>query len=98
MENVKHTPGKWRVTEGTMHPHRRIFSEDENIGYVVDHTATAEANANLIAAAPELLEALENLLQQLRFSRLPKIDVKKDYSLMVALEFAKTTIAKAEGR
>ena len=51
----------------------------------------------LIAAAPELLEALENLLQQLRFSRLPKIDVKKDYSLMVALEFAKTTIAKAKG-
>ena len=56
-----------------------------------------EANARLIAAAPDLLEALRGLLRETRQS-VPNINVKKHFSLMVQMEEAKSAIAKAEGR
>ena len=56
-----------------------------------------EANAHLIAAAPDLLEALRGLLRQAGAS-VPNINVKKHFSLMVQMEEAKRAIAKAEGK
>jgi hypothetical protein len=53
------------------------------------------SNAQLVAAAPELLVALKELRAQLRAH--VKLDVKKHYSLMVADAAAGTAIAKAEG-
>lgn len=72
MENLKHTPGPWTVgrkdfvvdANGT-HGHILLNSSnwDEFIS-VARHSeneddSTAEANARLIAAAPDLLEALQ---------------------------------------
>jgi hypothetical protein len=56
-------------------------------------TAIAEG----LAAAPDLYYALKGLLEQLRSSRMPKLDVRKDYHLMVALEAAKVAVEKVEG-
>ena len=53
------------------------------------------ADANLIAAAPDLLAALRDFQSQVRSNI--KFDVKKHYSLMVADAAVTKAIAKAEG-
>ena len=66
--NTKHTPGPWtigRIGDGTEHT-APIEGAGTTVGYVEmhsfddDETTTPEqaANARLIAAAPDLLEAL----------------------------------------
>lgn len=52
------------------------------------------ANAYLMAAAPALLAALKGMVQEFGNQ---KFDVRKDYHKMVALESAKTAIAKTQG-
>jgi hypothetical protein len=74
MENTKHTPGPWKYHMGLydgMPPHARgyIYPVDHKIegfnmytdisGDKYEDRDEVEANARLIAAAPELLEALE---------------------------------------
>lgn len=54
-----------------------------------------EANARLIIASPNVLEALEDLVDHLWDNR--KRDVKKDYSLMVTEVAARNAIAKVKG-
>jgi hypothetical protein len=60
MSAAKHTPGPWRYTKHAVdEDYMLVFcgSDGDNLrGYC------GEANARLIAAAPELLEALVNLL------------------------------------
>jgi len=66
---TKHTPGPWSATNDTVKgPSGNIVAEC--MGYSVKATAPEqraqggrEANAHLIAAAPELLEACRNLSQ-----------------------------------
>jgi len=98
---TKHTPGPWEtVFEG-----HRLSVWSEGYGFVHSHevpqvnigaTQTANANARLISAAPELLQALRDLQKELRDAI--KLDVKKHYSLMVADACASKAIAKAEGK
>lgn len=68
-QNQLHTPGPWEV-KATTYPiadtgdHDTQFDIRANgkaFAYVHDGDETAEANARLIAAAPELLEALQEL-------------------------------------
>jgi len=54
----------------------------------------AEANGRLIAAAPELLEALNDLIQKVS-PIIYKMGVKKAFSELVSLEQAKKAINKA---
>jgi hypothetical protein len=66
MKTHKHTPGPWHpVTLGASPDHAwAIDSELVEIARLpewTDNQAEAEANARLIAAAPEMLEALQNL-------------------------------------
>ncbi|HHW2860376.1 TPA: hypothetical protein ACUUCQ_005146 [Pseudomonas aeruginosa] len=68
----KHTPGPWeieRYSDGLIQivGDVRIVSDDEeNVTTVVEAVARGdEANARLIAAAPELLEALQVCIQQI---------------------------------
>ncbi len=82
-----HTPGPWRDVDG------RIFSD----GYLISGAPIAtvhkrkasgqyEANARLIAAAPELLEALRGL-----------VSIYSTDSTEAEVIDARAAIAKAEG-
>jgi len=62
MSEAKHMPGPWsRYNDG---PCPNIFIESTKGGSVckIANNSYAEANAHLIAAAPELLEALEAVI------------------------------------
>ena len=71
MTDTKHTPGPWTYT----HSGLSCFSLDagkENIvsgcGCCGSPEISSEANARLIAAAPELLDALEGVLYRIKAS------------------------------
>ena len=84
----KHTPGPWRIHAGTIKFH--IDNNKEGVCSTSGDSIWDEANANLIAAAPELLEALKEIIKLYGRSRLPaRVD---------AIAKGKAAIAKAEGR
>lgn len=87
---VKHTPGPWSVDAylGVVACGRIIALTG------VDTGLHRDANGRLIAAAPDLLEALENLLKAVMWS-----EAKPVHNLTTlgrAMAKAKTAIAKAE--
>ena len=69
---MKHTKGEWEVDKDATHCNYdcvnssmayRVKTDDWDIAAVwKDADGDCEANANLIAAAPELLEALQDVL------------------------------------
>lgn len=71
MEN-KHTPGPWEVSIYEEYPTlHTIWSKKEEIPTLIARTCYAprsEYNANLIAAAPELLEALQEIKSAISLS------------------------------
>lgn len=93
MSETKHTPGPWCLSDESP-----MIIQDEckvivgsastypNSGYFPGQKE-AEANARLIAAAPELLEACEGLLGL----------AERDGWLHVAVNAARAAIAKAKG-
>lgn len=103
--NTKHTPGPWS-TGKTCVSIPAVFGKDGNqaiclFGIDDFKLANHEANSCLIAAATELLEALEECRILLEF--LPLEYVHKDrlttmeYSPDGALAMARAAIAKAKG-
>lgn len=106
MNETKHTPtpGPWYTGEDTVSLANRAFigigNGASHVGYASITSACrmeeAQANARLIAAAPELLEELQALVKCFWEGR-PKKDVKRDYHLMVQVEAARKAIAKAGG-
>jgi hypothetical protein len=67
----KHTPGPWQVEKesGSHSITNRSFEGDEwCIAEVYKETDMAMANANLIAAAPDLLEALIDVRRALEMA------------------------------
>jgi len=97
-----HTPGPWSAEPNPVFgPSIRVTDEqDVTVATVwvnpLDPKAWGAGNARLIAAAPDLLEAVTLLQAALTQYRLR--DVKKRYSLCVADAAASAAIAKAEGR
>lgn len=63
----KHTPGPWTIVDGTtgQYDDYLVVAETQAIAFVVDR-GNGEANARLIAAAPEMLHALEQALVSLK--------------------------------
>lgn len=75
----RHTPGPWHVGEKVDKPHHYDLVGFGNgathVGYISVTPATApeaEANATLIAAAPEMLEALKKCKDFLEFLCVPR--------------------------
>lgn len=70
---TKHTQGEWKYEKGMFHPDYKITCEGVHIGYakmpknkvVGEFRSEMEANAKLIASAPDLLEALQSALPYL---------------------------------
>lgn len=64
------TPGPWEIQDagpGTIRGLRfRVITKDSIIARTTDGWKEARANARLIAAAPELLDALKNVKRALR--------------------------------
>ena len=91
MTKTKHTPGAWIYQKGT----NTIRSEKENYWLATmdswDGAVNHEANAHLIAAAPELLEALKGIIE------IGKRDMSNQ-KYDSYFEYAKQAIAKAEGK
>ena len=89
MTTTKHTPGPWYYTGEYVNT-----ATGDNIcriqGRITLRDGAADANAALIAAAPELLSALQALFRQTVTLRLPP---DKNCLQMVA-----AAIDKAEGR
>ena len=91
----KHTPGPWGI-ERHYDPGYKFISAKKHtaLAQVVwcmedeDRSPECEANAHLIAAAPELLEALEALV----------LDESKEYIPTRLWDAARAAIAKAKGQ
>lgn len=104
MTHAKHTPGPWRVETQTMNGQAinselfpfQIESEDWVICEVYGDVPQidAGANARLIAAAPELLDALQGLLADIQdYQRINNLGGENNHWQVIA----SAAIAKALG-
>lgn len=96
----QHTPGPWIAYVETVKEDRRpvclrmavqALDEDGPVG----HIAFSEANARLIAAAPDMLASLKLLLRETELSGNAG---SADYGWPTCVLAARAAIAKAEGR
>jgi hypothetical protein len=97
MTDSKHTPGRWYVgASGRIIMCRMIAGNNVPVAQITGPLPNDEikANARLIAAAPDMLEALRGLLE----TSPPPKGVRLDYSYLLYREAARTAIAKATGR
>lgn len=88
MKNVKHTPGPWTVG---YNDNQCVYSDYRQVASVQCNQKEWEANARLIAAAPELLEALKEVLAWASYG----VPNARKEQMRKAVGGA---IAKAEGR
>ena len=86
----KHTPGPWQTTKAGYRCGDLVLpvSDARSICQVSTAHAEHEANARLIAAAPELLAALKRAINACETSKPPKWE----------LDSYRAIVAKAEGR
>ena len=89
MSTTKHTPGPWRIESG---PYYRAIRVDFEVIADMRQIGRSfnESNARLIAAAPDLLDALENVIESWGLGLLPHEDSE-------ALDQARAAITKAKG-
>jgi len=68
---TKHTPGPWTCNANYSTRHYMVWDEDGNYHEMSDAVGEMQANAALIAAAPDLLVALETLTREWDLGRSP---------------------------
>lgn len=99
----KHAPGPWGVAPDKQVGCYRLTASDKNGEYrlfailklIPDNMNTELADATLIATAPELLEALKQLVDAVDCSSMSnacRSDMARQYN------YATRVVAKAEGR
>lgn len=100
MSNTQHTPGPW-IADLETYPIMvssqsetwplvdELGNKEGRTGVFIANTGDNKANARLIAAAPELLEALEQLMRW----QVKNVDVWHN----PAYDYAHAVIAKATG-
>ena len=87
---MKHTPGPWRIEDiESTQPYTEydVYADDHRVMHVHDIDDGAEANALLIAAAPDLYEACKRAL----------VYIQSDPAVYPLISAIKNAIAKAEG-
>ena len=94
---TQHTPGPWHVATRRNEFHsERVFAGSRYIACIGGSDDTVDeqkANAHLIAASPELLEALEDVTD-----RLDWLNSDDNARIMEATDKARSAIAKAKAR
>jgi len=90
MTEAKHTPGPWVEFDGDICPANDIA----NVVIATLYQDTSDADARLIAAAPDLLEALEDMLVQADFAASVR---GGEGHMKYAMAKARAAIAKAKG-
>ena len=104
MSKTKHTPGPWRYwpckdgSFNSLNDYMQIASGHDHVARVII-SSTTEADMRLIAAAPELLEALQELSRYFvgEYGEDTRSDNEIDAGNEKAEQFAKHVIAKATG-
>ena len=100
--NAKHTPGPWVIHGNFTEIHPHDDPDGDRVIADIDPDCemdSREANAYLIAAAPELLEALQGLASTTRtFRNVPKAEQEWTAMDDEALTAAFAAIAKARGK
>jgi hypothetical protein len=86
-QQAQHTPGPWHLTPGSARRDGKASITDQNWERVALVEDATETDARLIAAAPELLEALQYIVGW----------NPDDWSAETARDRARAAIAKAEG-
>lgn len=98
MSKSQHTPGPWSITSAIDDPKGKFYvrgiQDGADMPLVVTRHGPAQANAHLIAAAPELLASLSALLEWGTTHTNPT-EPNSPHALLVQ---AHNAIAKAEGR
>ena len=94
---MRPTEGKWKSQKDSINSIEVIDRDCSQIAVLMLDEAIVEdeqfANARLIAAAPELLEALKQLLEACYIA-----DANEEFIDGSFLDEAKSTIVKAEGK
>lgn len=100
MSDFKGTPGPWKVNKIGSHWNNQSLEHIEVTfgmdGQCVCDTVYEMADANLIAAAPELLEALQEMVAIVKKNTYPQPD--KPSSTWGRMEAAEAVIARALGQ
>lgn len=95
---MKHTPGPWTLAKGSLGVY--VMVGDREISSTVGSSREDLANARLIAAAPELLAALENLVDLLAGDQWSEAEIDVAFNLTglgARVNQARAAIAKARG-
>lgn len=87
---TKHTPGPWEIIGGNVYSRETKPGRAAHVSALICRNPTDD-DANLIAAAPELLTALEALAQRYRGS----VALNDEHAALAEQAFA--AIAKAKG-
>lgn len=98
---ISYTKGNWHVLLGNYTHAATINTDCMNRICAIEaslpnngHAKEYRANAYLIAAAPDMLNALNNIIEKLS-PHIHKLGVKKGFSEILALEEGRQAIRKA---
>lgn len=89
MADAKHTPGPWSLKSTQSYATEEYDTHLHPIGIFIPEQVS-QADADLIATAPELLEALQNLRAQ-------AVRYLPDYNEHPEIQAADEVVAKATG-
>jgi hypothetical protein len=92
MSEVKWTPGHWTYEPEDYAPEYVRGPAGQLIAHVIGDSAGTQANAYLIAAAPDLYEALQELLHIYTSEAIPFPHEEE-----LALDLARAALARAKG-
>jgi hypothetical protein len=98
LKPAPHTPGPWKVYQEKPHYYSvgTDYANDRGHDCNIVRDIRCLANARIMAAAPELLIALKQLVKQLEGAQVS--DNESGDNRPMPIPFALAAIAKAEGR
>jgi hypothetical protein len=94
----EHTKGPWEISKiGNNYDQYVVYAEADTRGANIVNTVEGEANARLIAAAPDLLEACKKLLTASQILDGSELPTAKDIQYFLdCCEETQSAISKAE--